>query len=301
MFPIIEAKLLKYFIDMAKAVTKKVNKPQHQQRPGKESLMQPSPVSDEQKPLSEKLKNKVLFITGGDSGIGKAVSILFAKEGANIAIVYLSETLDATDTKNHIESYGRECFLIKGDISKEKFCKAAIQKTIEQYGKIDILINNAGLHYETKHAEDINIRKMKKTFEVNIFSMFYLVKYALPHLKKGACIINTSSVTAYRGSPYLMDYAATKGAIVSFTRSLAINLVKKGIRVNGVAPGPIWTPLIASSFNKTRVAEHGSQTPMERAGEPVEVAPAYLFLACDDSSYISGQFIHPNGGEIING
>lgn len=286
---------------MAKSTSKKIHQPQQQPRPGTETSMHPKPVSDAETPLINKLKNKVLLITGGDSGIGKAVSILFAREGANIAIVYLDETIDATDTKNIIESYGRECLLIKGDISKEKFCKLAIEKTIQQYGKIDILINNAALHYETKHVERINTKKMKRTFEVNIFSMFYLVKHALPHMKKGACIINTSSVTAYRGSPHLIDYAATKGAIVSFTRSLASNLIKKGIRVNGVAPGPIWTPLIASSFKKEKVAQHGSESPMERPGEPVEVAPAYLFLASDDSSYISGQFIHPNGGEIVNG
>jgi len=286
---------------MPKTAKKPVNKPQQQQRPGSEYLMEPKPVADAQKPLTPKLNNKVLLITGGDSGIGKAVSILFAREGADVAVVYLNETIDATDTKKSIEAYGRKCLLIKGDISKEGFCKNAVQKTIRQFGKIDVLINNAGIHYETKNAADIDMKKMKQTFEVNIFSMFYLVKYTLPYLKKGASIINTSSVTAYRGSPHLIDYAATKGAIVSFTRSLATNLVKKGIRVNGVAPGPIWTPLIVSSFDKKRVAEHGSQVPMERAGEPAEVAPAFLFLASEDASYISGQFLHPNGGEIING
>jgi NAD(P)-dependent dehydrogenase (short-subunit alcohol dehydrogenase family) len=285
---------------MAKA-SKQVNPPQHQQRPGKEKRMHPKPVSDDGQMLGPKLRNKVMLITGGDSGIGKAVSILFAKEGADIAIVYLNETDDAMDTRFQVENYGRKCLLIKGDVSKEKFCKSIIQKTVSYFGRLDILINNAALHYETKRPEDIDIKKMKRTFEVNIYSMFYLVKYALKHLKKGSCIINTSSVTAYRGSPHLIDYAATKGAIVSFTRSLASNLVKKGIRVNGVAPGPIWTPLIPSSFKKTRVAKHGSQAPMERAGEPVEVAPAYLFLASNDSSYITGQFIHPNGGEIVNG
>jgi len=286
---------------MAKSANKIVNKPQHQQRPGKEKTMQPQPVSDNGEQLVPKLKGKVLLITGGDSGIGKAVSVLFAKEGADIAIVYLNETDDAADTKKQVEGYGRKCLLIRGDIAKENFCRVAVQKTVNYYKRIDILINNAGLHYETKDAMDIDTKKMRRTFEVNIFAMFYLVKYALKHMKKGACIINTSSVTAYRGSPHLMDYAATKGAIVSFTRSLASNLIKKGIRVNGVAPGPIWTPLIPSSFKKERVAKHGSQAPMERAGQPVEVAPAYLFLACDDASYISGQFIHPNGGEIVNG
>jgi len=286
---------------MVKAAAKKINPPQTQRRPGSEKAMNPQPVSDAHLRLTEKLKNKVLLITGGDSGIGKAVSILFARQGADVAIVYLSETNDAADTKKSIEEYGRKCLLIKGDISKEKFCKAAVAKTIKQFGRLDILINNAAVHYETKNIEDIDTAKLKQTFEVNIFASFYFVKYALPHLKRGATIINTSSVTAYRGSQDLIDYASTKGAIVSFTRSLAANLVKKGIRVNGVAPGPIWTPLIVSSFDKKRVAEHGSKVPMERAGEPAEVAPAYLFLAGEDSSYITGQFIHPNGGEIING
>jgi NAD(P)-dependent dehydrogenase (short-subunit alcohol dehydrogenase family) len=286
---------------MAKAVAKKVNPPQKQKRPGTEREMYPKPQSDPNVNFTEKLKDKVMLITGGDSGIGKAVSILFSKQGADVAIIYLNETRDAIDTKKSIEEYGRQCLLIKGDISKEKFCQASIKKTIRQFGKLDILINNAALHYETKKPEDIDTTKMRQTFEVNIFSMFYLVKYALPYLKKGSTIINTSSVTAYRGSPELIDYSATKGAIVSFTRSLAANLVTRGIRVNGVAPGPIWTPLIVSSFDKKKVAEHGSKAPMERAGEPAEVAPAYLFLATDDSSYISGQFIHPNGGEIVNG
>ncbi len=285
---------------MAKA-TKKVNTPQTQKRPGIEKNMHPKPLADSHAIFTNKLKDKVLLITGGDSGIGKAVSILFARQGADVAIVYLAETEDAMVTKQHIEQYGKKCLLIKGDISKESFCKTAVQKTIKHFGKLDILVNNAAIHYETKNPQDIDIAKMKRTFEVNIFSMFYFVKYALPHLKKGSTIINTSSVTAYRGSAALIDYSATKGAIVSFTRSLAANLVKKGIRVNGVAPGPIWTPLIVASFDKKRVAEHGSKAPMERAGEPAEVAPAYLFLASEDSSYISGQFIHPNGGEIVNG
>jgi len=286
---------------MVKAIAKKINPPQTQRRPGIEKKMKPQPIADAHISLTEKLKNKVLLITGGDSGIGKAVSILFARQGADVAIVYLSETKDAADTKKTIEEYGRKCLLIKGDIRKENFCKAAISKTIKQFGRLDILINNAAVHYETKNVADIDTAKLKQTFEVNIFACFYLVKYALPYLKRGSTIINTSSVTAYRGSQDLIDYASTKGAIVSFTRSLAANLVKKGIRVNGVAPGPIWTPLIVSSFDKKRVAEHGSKVPMERAGEPAEVAPAYLFLAGEDASYITGQFIHPNGGEIING
>ena len=242
-----------------------------------------------------------MLITGGDSGIGRAVSILFARQGASVAIIYLNETKDAMDTKAMIESHGQKCLLIKGDIRKESFCKTAIRKTLRQFDKLDILINNAAIHYETKDMAKMDMTNMKETFEVNVFSMFYLVKHSLPHLRKGSVIINTSSVTAYRGSAELIDYSATKGAIVSFTRSLAANLIKKGIRVNGVAPGPIWTPLIVSSFDKKKVSEHGSKAPMERAGEPAEVAPAYLFLASEDSSYITGQFIHPNGGEIVNG
>jgi NAD(P)-dependent dehydrogenase (short-subunit alcohol dehydrogenase family) len=286
---------------MAKKSTKKVNPGQTQNRPGSELKMNPQPISDGGLVFTEKLKNKILLITGGDSGIGRAVSILFARQGADVAIVYFNETEDASDTKAMIEKYGRKCLLIKGDIRKESFCKTAVKKTIDQFGKLDILINNAAIHYETKEAADIDMAKMKETFEVNIFAMFYFVKYSLPYLQKGAIIINTSSVTAYRGSEELIDYAATKGAIVSFTRSLAANLIKKGIRVNGVAPGPIWTPLIVASFDKKKVSEHGSKVPMLRAGEPAEVAPAYLFLASDDSSYITGQFIHPNGGEIVNG
>ena len=276
--------------------------PQKQELPGSEQQMEPKPVTDnpDYKPTG-KLKDKVALITGGDSGIGKAVAILFAKEGAKVAIVYLNEQEDANETKEIVEKDGGILLQIPGDISKEEFCKEAVQKTVDKFGKIDILVNNAAQQIVAEDIEEIETKNLVHTFEVNIFSMFYLVKYALPYLKKGSAIINTSSVTAYRGSPALIDYSATKGAIVSFTRSLAANLVTKGIRVNGVAPGPIWTPLIVSSFDKKKVAEHGSKAPMERPGEPAEVAPAYLFLATEDSSYISGQFIHPNGGEIVNG
>ena len=289
---------------MPTTITKKqIRKPQHQQRPGSEQKMQPQPVFDYPgQKGSNKLHNKVALITGGDSGIGKAVAILFAKEGADIAISYLSEKKDAHETKKIIEQqYHKQCILIAGDIAKEKHCKEVIQKTIAAFGRIDILVNNAGLHFENKSLEKISTREMLKTFETNVFSMFWITKASLPHMKKGSCIINSASVTAYRGSSSLMDYAATKGAIVSFTRSLSANLIKKGIRVNGVAPGPVWTPLIASSFKSKKVAQHGSNAPMERAGQPVEIAPSYLFLACADSGYISGQFLHPNGGEIVNG
>jgi len=289
---------------MQKANPKKnLRKTQHQRRPGIEKRMVPFPLSSPtDDPGSGKLVSKVAFITGADSGIGKAAALLFAKEGANIVIVYLNEHPDAKATKKEIEEqYNRKCLLIPGDISKEKFCIAAVAKAVKQFGKIDILVNNAATHYESKTLADISTTQLTKTFATNIFSMFWITKAALPSMKKGSCIINTTSVTAYRGSAALMDYAATKGAIVSFTRSLSTNLLEKGIRVNAVAPGPIWTPLIASSFAPKKVAQHGSDAPMKRAGEPAEVAPCYLFLASNDSSYITGQVLHPNGGEIING
>ncbi len=283
--------------------TRPVRPPQHQSRPGSEKKMKPAPIFDyPDVPGSNKLVNRIALISGGDSGIGKAVAILFAKEGADVAIAYLSEIQDARDTQKIVQdTYGRKCLLIKGDLSKEKHCATTVKQVVREFGRIDILVNNAALHYENKTIETITSKELIKTFETNIFSFFYLTKAALPHMKKGSCIINTSSVTAYRGSPSLIDYAATKGAIVSFTRSLSSNLAKKGIRVNGVAPGPIWTPLIPSSFESKKAAKHGSDAPMQRAGEPVEVAPSYLFLACSDSSYITGQFLHPNGGEIVNG
>ncbi len=275
---------------------------QEQRRPGTEKKLRPLPKSDDvTEKGSDKLKGKVALITGGDSGIGKAVAILFAKEGADIAIAYLSEHQDANDTKNIIEArYGRTCLLIPGDIGKEKHCDRVIKKTMAAFDRLDILVNNAALHFERKRPEDIDTKSLMRTFSVNMFSFFWLTKAALPHMKRNSCIINTSSVTAYRGSAGLIDYAATKGAIVSFTRSLSASLLKRGIRVNGVAPGPVWTPLVASSFKGKKVAKHGSDVPMGRAGEPAEIAPAYLFLASDDAAYISGQFIHPNGGEIVN-
>ncbi len=282
---------------------RKVRKPQSQQRPGSERRMKPQPVFDYPEIKgNNKLKNKIALITGGDSGIGKAVAILVAKEGADIAIAYLKERKDASETKTIIEEqYGRKCLLIRGDISREQHCRDVIKKTIKEFKRIDILVNNAAIHFENKKLESLSTRELMKTFQTNIFSFFWLTKVALPAMKKGSCIINTSSVTAYRGSSSLLDYSATKGAIVSFTRSLSANLVKKGIRVNGVAPGPVWTPLIPSSFDAKKTAQFGTDSPMQRAGQPVEIAPCYLFLACNDSSFISGQFLHPNGGEIING
>jgi NAD(P)-dependent dehydrogenase (short-subunit alcohol dehydrogenase family) len=281
---------------------KPIRKPQAQPRPGVESAMSPMPESDPQEPQSSgKLQGKIALISGGDSGIGKAVAILFAKEGADVAIMYLNEHEDAEDTKNKVAEYGRKCLLLPGDISKEKTSQGAVAKVVKQFGRIDILVNNAAIHFESKTLEDITTDQLLTTFSTNIFSYFWLTKAALPHMKEGSAIINTTSVTAYRGSAELMDYASTKGAIVSFTRSLSQNLAEKGIRVNGVAPGPIWTPLIASSFDKEKVAKHGSDVPLKRAGEPNEVAPSYLFLASSDSSYITGQVLHPNGGEIVNG
>ena len=291
-------------INMQKAGKKKaLRKAQHQPRPGIEKRMKPQPIFDAPEiPGSGKLKNKVALITGGDSGIGKAVAILFAKEGADIAISYWKEHADAKDTKRIIEEeYGRSCLLLPGDISKEKMCKEIVRKTIKEYGQLKILVNNAAIHYENKSLMELTTAEMMRTFATNIFSYIWVSKAALPFLKKGDCIINSSSVTAYRGSAGLIDYASTKGAIVAFTRSLSSNLVGKGIRVNGVAPGPIWTPLIPSSFKGKKAAQHGSDSPMKRAGEPVEIAPSYLFLASEDASYMSGQFLHPNGGEVING
>jgi NAD(P)-dependent dehydrogenase (short-subunit alcohol dehydrogenase family) len=280
--------------------SKKIRKEQTQRRPGHEGSMHPQPVAEDGRPGSGKLLNKVALITGGDSGIGRAVAILFAKEGAKVAIAYLNEHEDAKETQRRASSYS-ECLIIPGDLSRQKNCDKVVTKTIKAFGKIDILVNNAGLHWDKSDLLSITPEQLKRTFSNNVFPFFWVTQAALPHLKKGSSIINTASVTAYRGSGTLIDYAATKGAIVSFTRSLASNLVKKGIRVNGVAPGPVWTPLIASSFNAKKVAKFGSDSPMQRAGEPVEIASAYLFLASDDSTFYTGQFLHPNGGEIVNG
>lgn len=248
-----------------------------------------------------KLKDKVALITGGDSGIGRAVAVHFAREGANVAIVCTDrEKKDAEDTRQMIEDEGRECLILIGDLKDPAFCKVVVELTVKEFKKLDIVVNNAGIHYETKELTDISENQLKETFEVNVFSFFHVTQAALKHLKEGASIINTASIVAYRGSESLMDYAATKGAIVAFTRSLSSNLASKGIRVNGVAPGPIWTPLVVSGRDPEKVKGFGKDTPMERPGQPCELAPAYVFLACEDSSYITGQVIHVNGGTIIN-
>jgi NAD(P)-dependent dehydrogenase (short-subunit alcohol dehydrogenase family) len=272
---------------------------QKQEVPGYESEMKPKPeVIRASYKGSEKLKNKTALITGGDSGIGRSVAVHFAKEGADVAIVYLEEHEDAEETKKMVEAEGKKCLLIPGDIKDRDFCKDAVEKTVKELGKLNILINNAAEQHPHDSLDELDLDLMEKTFRTNIFSMFYLSKFAVPHMKKGDSIINTTSVTSYRGSGHLLDYSSTKGAINAFTRSLGVNLAKKGIRVNGVAPGPVWTPLIPSTFDD--VTDFGADTPMGRAGQPSEVAPAYVFLASEDASYITSQIIHPNGGDFIN-
>lgn len=264
--------------------------------------MTPQPKSGESTyQAAGKLNGKVALITGGDSGIGRSVAILYAKEGADVAIAYLNETADAEETKRLVEQEGRKCIAIAGDIGDENFCKELVHQTVSQLGKLDILVNNAAEQHPQESITDITAEQLERTFRTNIFGMFFLTKAALSHLKEGSCIINTTSVTAYQGSPQLLDYSSTKGAIVAFTRSLSQSLVEKQIRVNGVAPGPIWTPLIPATFPEDKVASFGKQVPMQRAGQPEEVAPCYVFLASSDSSYMSGQILHPNGGNVVNG
>ncbi len=289
---------------MAEQKKEKEQQPPQQQerRPGLQSEMTPEPTSE--KPAhkgSGKLKNKVALITGGDSGIGRAVAVAFAKEGADSAVVYLNEHDDAKETKRLVEAEGRRCLLIAGDVGGERFCRDAVEQTVKELGRLEILVNNAAEQHPQESIEDISADQLERTFRTNIFAMFYLTKAALKHLKKGSTILNTASVTAYEGSPKLLDYSSTKGAIVAFTRSLSQSLAAKGIRVNGVAPGPIWTPLIPSTFPPDKVAKFGSDTPLGRAGQPDEVAMCFVFLAADDSSYITGQMLHPNGGRIVNG
>jgi NAD(P)-dependent dehydrogenase (short-subunit alcohol dehydrogenase family) len=270
---------------------------QEQAQPGLQHKMVPKPeLIRANYKGSEKLSNKVALITGGDSGIGASVVLYFAKEGADIALVYLSETTDAKSIQKEVRKMKRKCLLIKKDLTKEKNCTAAIHACIDEYGQLDIVVNNAAMQFPQNKLTDISKKQLLKTFETNIYPYFYIAIAALKHLSKGSTIINTSSVTAYRGSEHLVDYASTKGAIVSFTRSLAKQLAEKGIRVNGVATGPIWTPLIPASFED--VTDFGQDTPMGRAGQPSEVGPAYVYLASEDSSYVTGQFIHVNGTKL---
>ncbi|GAB2685849.1 SDR family oxidoreductase [Mucilaginibacter koreensis] len=271
-------------------------------QPGSEAKMQQKPeyIKQDYK-AAGKLRGKAALITGGDSGIGRAVSIHFAKEGADVAIAYLDESEDAEETKKLVEEVGQRCILIQGDVKDSAFCKQSVQKAVAELGKLNILVNNAAVQYPQKDVENISDEQLETTFRTNIFSHFYFAEEAMKHLKEGDCIINTTSVTAYRSSPNLLDYSSTKGAILSFTRSLGKNLAEKNIRVNGVAPGPIWTPLIVSSFDEEKIEKFGQETPMKRGGQPSEVAPAYVFLASDDASYITGQVIHVNGGEVVNG
>jgi NAD(P)-dependent dehydrogenase (short-subunit alcohol dehydrogenase family) len=271
-----------------------------EEQPGKEHKMTPQPeYIRENYKGSEKLKGKKALITGGDSGIGRAVAVHFAREGADVAIVYLNEDKDAKDTLKLIEKEGRKGVIIAGDIGDEAFCKKAVKQTVKELGGLDILVNNAAEQHEQTDLKDISKDQLERTFQTNIFSMFYMTKAALEHIKESGAIINSTSVTSYRGSDHLMDYASTKGAITAFTRSLSANLAEKKIRVNAVAPGPIWTPLIPASFDEKKVKEFGQNVPLKRPGQPSEVAPAYVLLASEDGSYITGQVIHVNGGEQV--
>lgn len=276
--------------------------PQEQAEPGKEGLMHPRPeFKGEAYKAAGKLQGKVAIITGGDSGIGRSVAVLFAREGADVAILYLDQHQDADETRRVVEEQGRQCLTFAGDVADREVCRKVVDETLATFGKLDVLINNAAEQHPQERLEDISEEQWEKTFRTNIFGMFQMTKAALPHLKEGASIINTTSVTAYKGSPQLLDYSATKGAITAFTRSLSMNLAERGIRVNGVAPGPIWTPLIPSTFDADKVAEFGANVPMKRPGQPDEVAPAYVYLASSDSSYVSGQVMHVNGGTVLNG
>jgi NAD(P)-dependent dehydrogenase (short-subunit alcohol dehydrogenase family) len=273
------------------------------QKPAFESEMTPAPEYDRDSYQgSDKLKGKVALITGGDSGIGRSVAVLYAKEGADVAIVYLNEHEDAQKTKQLVEAQGQKCLIIAGDISGEKFCHEAVEKTVAELGKLDILVNNAAEQYmeNAETLEDIDSARLGSIFSTNIFSMFYFCRAAIPHLKEGSSIINTTSINAYKGNASLLSYSTTKGAILAFTRSLSQSLLAKGIRVNGVAPGPIWTPFIPDAFPAEQVKGFGKQVPMERPGQPVEVATSFVFLASDDSSYFAGQVLHPNGGVVVN-
>ncbi len=271
------------------------------QQPGVQAQMDPQPVTIRGNyQASGKLQNKVAIITGGDSGIGRAVAVAFAKEGADLAVLYLNEEQDAEETRGLVEAEGRRCLLIAGDIGSETFCRDAVNRVIQKLGKLDILVNNAGEQHVQGSIANISEQQLLRTFRTNVFSFFFMTKAALPYLQSGSCVINTASVTAYEGNQQLIDYSASKGAVVTLTRSLSQSLVGQGIRVNAVAPGPIWTPLIPASFSADQVAAFGTTSPMKRAGQPAEVAPCYVFLASDDASYMTGQVLHPNGGTMVS-
>jgi NAD(P)-dependent dehydrogenase (short-subunit alcohol dehydrogenase family) len=283
---------------------------QQEERPAQEQERQPG-LEHEMEPRPEtlaphyrgsgKLDGKVAIVTGGDSGIGRAVSVLFAREGADVAIVYLDEHDDAEETRSLVEGEGRRGIAIAGDVGDESFCRHTVERTVSELGRLDVLVNHAGEQHERKRFEDIPADQVERTFRTNVFGIFHLTKAALDYLGEGAAIVNTSSITAYQGNPSLIDYSATNGAITALTRSLAISLVERGIRVNAVAPGPVWTPLIPASFGAEKVESFGEQTPMGRIGQPEEVAPSYVFLASSDASFMSGQTLHPNGGTVVNG
>lgn len=277
--------------------------PQHQDhRPGTESEMHPRPeYKAEDYKAAGKLQGKVAVISGADSGIGRAVAVVYAKEGADVVVLYLDQPEDAEETRRQVEQLGRQCLTLAGDVADATYCRLVVDQTMAKWGHLDVLVNNAGEQHPQDRLEDISEEQWERTFRTNIFGMFQLTKAALPSMKEGGVIINTTSVTAYKGNPKLIDYSSTKGAITAFTRSLSMNLASRGIRVNAVAPGPIWTPLIPSTFDEDTVAHFGASTPMGRPGQPEEVAPAYVYLACSDSSYMSGQVLHVNGGTVVNG
>ncbi|KQT44265.1 NAD(P)-dependent oxidoreductase [Devosia sp. Leaf420] len=279
-----------------------INPPQTQDhQPGRETEMHPRPQYMPKFSGNGRLKDKVAIITGGDSGIGRACAVLFAREGAQVALVYLEETEDAKITADAVTAEGKEALLLRGDVGDKSFCETVVGKVIEEFGQIDVVINNAAEQHPQEEITDISEEQLQKTFRTNLYGYFYMTQAAMPYLKNGASIVNTTSVTAYRGSPELLDYSSTKGAIVAFTRSLSGSLAEKNIRVNAVAPGPIWTPLIPATFTAEKVAEFGASQPLKRPGQPNEVATCHLFLACDESSYLTGQVLHPNGGEIVGG
>ncbi|MBV8154262.1 MAG: glucose 1-dehydrogenase [Candidatus Eremiobacteraeota bacterium] len=276
--------------------------PQHQDRqPGTQTELHPQPQSDSGRPGCNRLDGRVVLVTGGDSGIGRAVAIAAAKEGANVAIAYLNEDDDAAETLRLVQSKGRDGLTIAGDLGDEPHCKEVVEKTIERFGRLDVVVNGAGEQHPQERLEDVTEEQLSKTFRTNVFAQFFLLKAALPHLEKGAAVVNIASVTAYEGNPALLDYSSTKGALVSFTRALSNAVIDRGIRVNAVAPGPIWTPLIPATFSEEDVATFGSDVPMKRPGQPYEVAAAVMFLATDDASYVSGQTLHVNGGTVVNG